>query len=230
MPSRSPADAETIAMKARPTRRDDIPAHTIAGSSKTAIGLEYIAKVAALLAVALLVLVVISINRGREVQTSAKGIVADFHTANNFFTDRADFQAPTTAREELQQLSGVLTQLNGATETDVNMLAATVPDVQRLLNAGRGDVDIANQLNGVAATLKNAGQSLNGISNQADDTVSAVNGQVGAANGNVGQLNAVLAQIDHKLAVLPALPIPPSAGNALRAVPAQLPGLPGVTK
>lgn len=216
--SPSPADAGTAPItRVRPgmVRRTDIPPERIAGSSRSAIGLEWIARLAAVLAIVLLVLVVFSVQRGRLVQDSAKGVVADFHMANDFFAARADFRAPTTAREQMQQLAVVLRDLEGVTRTDVDLLAATVPDVQRLLEAGRGDVRIAHELDEVATTLQQAGRDLNDISSAADGTVSAVNSEVATADRQVEALNAQLAQIERKLALLPAVPIPPGTDGPI---------------
>jgi hypothetical protein len=161
----------------------------------------------------LLVLVLVAIHRGREVQASSKGLTADFRAVNGFFADRANFAAPATAREQLRTLTSVLGSLNDATAEDVDILAETLPDVQRLLQAGRGDVAIALQLNAVAKTLLEAGKGLRQISADADRTTSAADRQVERTKQQLDELDKVLGTIENKLALLPAVPIPPETGT-----------------
>ncbi|MCQ4079107.1 hypothetical protein NGB36_00360 [Streptomyces sp. RB6PN25] len=169
-----------------------------------AITTEWMGKIAAIIAIALFFLVMTAIHKGLLVQSSARSIVQNFHTTNNFFATRADFNDPALAKQELQTLAGVLTQLNGTTVQDVNDLAATLPNVARLLDAGKGDVDIAKQMQGVAGTLQGSASSLHRIAGGAEGSVSTVNNSLAAAINLVGQLNAQLAITEQKLSVLPA--------------------------
>ncbi|GAA5117550.1 hypothetical protein [Haloechinothrix salitolerans] len=187
-------------------RRRDIPPSSVQGSSRSAIGLEWFARIAAVAAVVLLVLVLGALERGRIVQASAKGIVDDFHTANDFFAERADFGSPATARKQLQELRSVLVKLQNQTEKDVSALSATVPDVQRLLEAGQGDVRIAHRLDSTATVLRGYAADLRQVAVNADDTVSAVNGEVERSIALVVALNNELAEIERKLAAVPARP------------------------
>lgn len=193
-------------------RRTDIPANDLPGSSWSAIALEYLAKLCAVAAVVLLVLVIVAIHRGREVQASSSGLTADFRTVNGFFADRANFAAPARARQQLQTLTAVLTDLDNTSAGDVELLASTLPDVQRLVQAGQGDVTIAQQLVPVAKTLREAGNGLRDIAKDAAGTTSAADRQVGLAKQQLDELNNQLARIQHKLAPLPAVPISPETG------------------
>lgn len=184
--------------------RTDVPADAVRSSSVVAITTEWLGRLAAIIAIVLFVFVMMAIHKGKVVQTSAKEIVQDFHSANNYFASRADFDAATRAKEELQRLAGVLNQLNDATANDVTDLAATLPDVNRLLAAGKGDVNIAGQLQTVAKTLQGSAGSLHQIANGAEASVSSVNDLVASAIDLVNQLNAQLAITERKLAPLPA--------------------------
>lgn len=186
-------------------RRKDIPPSSVQGSSWSAIGLEWFARIAAVAAVILLVLVLGALERGRVVQASAKGVVSDFHKANDFFSERANFDAPEKARKQLQELNKVLGQLHVQTEKDVSGLSATLPDVARLLSAGQGDVDIAHSMNKTGKVLRGYADDLRVVAVNADGTVSAVNGQVKSAITLVGSLNNVLAEIERKLAPIPTV-------------------------
>jgi hypothetical protein len=194
-------------------RRTDIPAGDLPGSSWSAIALEYLATLCAVAAVVLLALVVVAIHHGRETKLAGQGTTAAFRTLNGFFADRANFAAPARARQQLQTLNTVLTELDDTAAGDVDLLASTLPDVQRLLQAGRGDVTIAQQLVPVANRLREAGNDLHTIAEDADTTASAANRQVVLAKQRLDELNEQLAQIQRKLALLPAVPIPPDTGE-----------------
>jgi hypothetical protein len=193
-------------------RRTDIPAGELPGSSWSAIALEYLARLCAVAAVVLLALVVVAIHHGRETKLAGQATTAAFRTLNGFFDDRVNFAAPARARQQLQTLNAVLTDLDNTSASDVDLLASTLPDVQRLKLAGQGDVAIAQQLGPVAKSLRDAGKDLHTISGNADSTASAANRQVVLANQRIVELNDQLAQIQHKLTLLPAVPIPPDTG------------------
>jgi hypothetical protein len=193
-------------------RRTDIPAGELPGSSWSAIALEYLARLCAVAAVALLALVVVAIHHGRETKLAGQATTAAFRALNGYFDDRANFAAPARARQQLQTLNAILSDLDTTSAGDVDLLASTLPDVQRLKLAGQGDVAIAQQLVPVAQSLRDAGKDLHTISGNADSTASAANWQVVLANQRIDELNDQLAQIQHKLALLPAVPIPPDTG------------------
>ncbi len=194
-------------------RRTDIPPGGLPGSSWSAIALEYLARLCAVAAVVLLALVIVAIHHGRQTKLAGEATTAAFRTLNGLFDTRADFTAPARARQQLQTLNTVLTDLDTTAAADVDLLASTLPDVQRLILAGRGDVTIARELVPVAERLRKAGTDLHEISEDADNTASAANRQVVLANQRIDQLNAQLAQIQRKLALLPAVPIPPNTGQ-----------------
>lgn len=185
-------------------RRTDIPLSAVRSSSLMAITTEWLGRVAAVIAIVLFVFVAMAIGKGLAVQDSARQIVRNFHTTNGYFASRADFSAATKAKQELQQLRAVLSQLNVSTATDVTNLAATMPDVTRLLAAGKGDVNIAGQLLAIGNTLQGSAGSLHQIAGGAYTSVSTVNDLLGSAGDLVGQLNAQLAITEQKLAILPA--------------------------
>jgi hypothetical protein len=176
------------------------------------IALKYLARLCAVAAVVLLVLVVVAIRHGREVKIAGQATTDDFRTLNGYFTDRANFAAPARARQQLQTLNAVLTDLDTTSGGDVDLLASTLPDVQRLIRAGRGDVTIAAQLVPVAKSLREAGTDLHTIAEDADSTASAAGRQVVQAKQRLDELNDQLAAIEHKLALLPAVPISPDTG------------------
>ncbi|MGW5518139.1 hypothetical protein [Nocardia africana] len=169
-----------------------------------AVATEWLGRLAAVVAAILLVLVMLSIHKGLLVQHSARTIVDNFRKTNEMFTQRADLTAPATARKELEELKGILTQLNIATATDVDHLGALLPDATALLAAGRGDTHIAGQLQTVATTLQGSAASLHHISADANTTVSEVSGALTQALDLVGQLNTELTRTTDKLAPLPA--------------------------
>ena len=185
-------------------RRMDISTDNVPGSSVWAIGTEWLGRLAAVIAILLFVLVVGAINKGLMVQQSAKDIVENFHVTNDFFADRTDLTAPATARKQLVELQKVLAGLNAATEQDVSALSATLPDVRRLLAAGNGDVQIANNLNEIASVLRASAGSLHRTAASANETVSDVDALLAEAIRLVDELNAQLTTTDRKLAPLPA--------------------------
>ncbi|MBY8862000.1 hypothetical protein K7711_36375 [Nocardia sp. CA2R105] len=191
-------------------RRVDLPSqYGTASSSAPAVGrfsvaTEWMGRLAAVMALALVVLVLISVHKGLKVQHSARTVVDNFRTTNQFFSQRADLSAPATARKELDQLNAVLTQLNATTAADTNQLGNLLPDTRALLAAGQGDTKIANQLNGVAGTLAGAAGSLHQIAGDANTTVTSVDSQLGQAIDLANQLNAQLTRATGKLGPLPA--------------------------
>lgn len=186
------------------TRRQDISPEVVWGSSKNHLVIEWFSRLACFLAIVLLLLTIITIRRGKVVQTSAVNIVDDFETANEFFAKRADFGAPTKARELLQQLGVVLGQLQVQAAEDVSLLSATIPDVQRLLNAGKGDVAIGQFAASVGTTLTGAARDLNRIASDAESVVISVNRLLDQGIDGVKRLNSQLAQIEGKVAIVPA--------------------------
>lgn len=193
-------------------RRTDIPAGALPGSSWSAIALEHLARLCAIAAVMLLALVVVAIHHGRQTKIAGEQTTAAFRTLNGYFADRANFAAPARARQQLQSLNTVLVDLDTVTAADVDLLVSTLPDVQRLLVAGKGDVWIARELVPVAQRLREAGGDLRAIAKDADHTAAAADRQVVLANQRLNELNDQLARLERKLALLPALPIPPDIG------------------
>ena len=193
-------------------RRTDIPAGELPGSSWSAIALEYLARLCAVAAVVLLALVVVAIHHGRETKIAGQATTAAFRTLNGYFADRVNFAAPARARAQLQTLNTVLIDLDTTTAADVGLLASTLPDVQRLLQAGRGDVTVARELVPVADRLRGAGRDLRTIARDADKTAAAADREVVQANQRLDGLNDQLARLERKLALLPAVPIPTDTG------------------
>ncbi|WP_413768893.1 hypothetical protein [Rhodococcus pyridinivorans] len=186
-------------------RRHDLPASVIPGPSGYAVATEWIGRLAAVLAIVLLAMVLATIHKGLQVQNSARTTVANFRTTNDFFAQRADLTAPATARQQLEELSGVLTQLNTAAAADVNHLAALLPDAQALVAAGRSDADIAAQLESVATTLQDSAASLHAISTEANTTVAAVDQELTTALTLVEELNSGLTRTYNKLTLVPEM-------------------------
>ncbi|MFC0450361.1 hypothetical protein [Rhodococcus jostii] len=196
-------------------QRPDVPATAVAGSNGFTVATEWMGRLAAVLALVLFALVLMAIHKGQLVQDSARTIVDNFRTTNGYFADRADLTAPATARKQLDELAGVLADLNTATATDVDHLAALLPDARALLAAGQGDTAIAGQLEGVATTLQGSAASLHQISGDANTTVSAVDNELTTAIDLVNQLNRELTRTTNKLALIPAQDaiIPAPGGN-----------------
>jgi methyl-accepting chemotaxis protein len=167
------------------------------------VGLKWVARCAAVAAVVLFALVIVAIHRGRVVQATAQELVATLHTNNGYFDNRVDFTMPGRIRDEVRALHTVLDQLDRSTNEDVGLLDATLPDVARLLEAGRGDVQIAQRLTGVAGTLRDAARDLRKITGDADGTVDSVDRRVATAVELVDRLDRELTDIDRKLGVLP---------------------------
>ncbi|WP_262365862.1 hypothetical protein [Gordonia sp. OPL2] len=197
--------------------RPDIDHRTIRGSSGFAIATEAIGRVSVVVALVLFVLVMLAIDKGLAVQDSARQVVNNFHTANDYFDERADLTAPATARRQLEELQGVLTELNRSAAVDVTNLAALVPTMQKLLAAGQGDQQIAATLDGIAASLRESAGSLKSISAKANTAVNGVNEQLVAAIDLVDQLNNELSRTTRKLAPIPAqdglIPAPQQPGG-----------------
>lgn len=197
-----PASALPTA-KGRTRRRPDVPIAAIPGSSGYAVATEWLGRLAAVLAVVLLGMVLATIHKGSQVQNSARTIVDNIRVTNDFFAQRTDLTAPATARKQLDELAGILTQLNTVAATDVDHLSALLPDAQALLAAGQGDTAIAGQLETVATTLQGSAESLHAISANANTTVTAVDTELSTALDLVGQLNAELTRTTNKLALVP---------------------------
>lgn len=205
-------DIPTSALPSRPgrlRRRVDLPDHSFRTAGAVTVGrfstaTEWIGRLAAVMGLVLVVLVLISIQKGLKVQHSAHTVVQNFHTANDYFAQRADLNAPATARKELDQLNTVLAQLNTSTAADTKQLGDLLPDMKALLAAGQGDTSIANQLQGVAGSLAGAAGSLHQIAGEANTTVTDVDSQLSTAIDLVNQLNAELSRTTGKLAPIPA--------------------------
>ncbi|MBH5143451.1 MULTISPECIES: hypothetical protein [Rhodococcus] len=200
---RSDAQASAPTRKGALRRRTDVPATMIPGSSGFAVATEWLGRLAAVLAIVLFVMVMMTIHKGLQVQNSARATVDNFRTTNEFFADRTDLTAPATARKQLDELAGILAQLNTTAAADVDHLAALLPDAQALVAAGQGDTQIAQQLETVATTLQGSAASLHEISSTANTTVSAVDGELSQALELVNQLNAELTRTTNKLALVP---------------------------
>lgn len=196
-------------------QRPDVPVTAAASSNGFTVATEWMGRLAAVLAIILFGLVLMAINKGQQVQDSARTIVDNFRITNDYFAQRADMTAPATARRQLDELAGVLANLNTATATDVDHLAALLPDARALLAAGQGDSTIAVQLEGVATTLQGSAASLHQISADANTTVSDVNNELTTAIDLVNQLNSELTRTTNKLALIPAQDaiIPAPGGN-----------------
>ncbi|WP_202033221.1 hypothetical protein [Nocardioides sp. WS12] len=185
-------------------RRYDVPHKYLAGSTGWAVATEWLGRLAATVAIVLMIMVFHTIHKGLVVQDSADKIVTDFHTANDFFADRADMNAPKKVRKQLQALQRVLAQLDDAAALDVRELSAVLPIVDRLLKAGEGDVRIAKQLKEIATILGGSAGELRAIATKADATVSGVDRQLSEALRQVELLNSQLERTTRKLAILPA--------------------------
>ncbi|WCT06038.1 hypothetical protein [Rhodococcus qingshengii] len=184
-------------------------------STRYAIATDWTTRLCVVLALCLAVLVLMSIHKGLLVQRSAATVVDDFHTANQYFADRADLSAPATARSELERLSKVLEELNAVGGEDVRLLSDLLPDASALLAAGQTDALLAEQLREVAATLHTSAQSIHQIAATADTTVSEVAVKLDETLTLVKQLNAELSRTTAKLAPIPAQNqfIPAPGGN-----------------
>jgi hypothetical protein len=196
--------AAPLRRKAALRRRTDVPTSMISTSSGFAVATEWLGRVAAVLAVVLFAMVMMTIHKGLQVQDSARTTVDNFRITNEFFSQRTDMTAPATARAQLDELAGILAQLNTAAAADVDHLAALLPDAQALVAAGQGDTQIAQQLESVATTLQGSAASLHEISASANTTVSSVDGELSQAIDLVNQLNFELTRTNNKLALVPA--------------------------
>lgn len=172
-------------------------------STRFGIATEWVGRCAALVSVILFVLVMMAIHKGLTVQGSSRTVVENFRTTNDFFADRADLTAPAKARQQLDELTGILAALNSSGATAVNSLGALLPDAATLVTAGQGDSRIAAQLETVAATLQNSAASLNRISTEANTTVTDVDSALSDALVLVDALNSELARTTDKLALVP---------------------------
>lgn len=193
--------------------RTDIPAAEFPAATKYAIITEWLGRVAVVAAVILFALVMTAIHKGLQVQHTADSVVDNFITTNRYFDERADLTAPATAREQLQQLQTILTDLNTVAATDVEHLGLLLPDATALVAAGQGDNQIAQQLQTVAVTLQGAAASIHQVAATADTTVGQVSTQLNTALELVRKLNAELTRTTDKLAPIPAQDglIPPPA-------------------
>ncbi|UZG60290.1 hypothetical protein [Rhodococcus opacus] len=196
-------------------QRPDVPVTAAPGSTGFAIVTEWMGRLAAVVAVVLFAMVLMAIHKGKLVQDSARTVVDNFRLTNEYFAQRTDLTAPAKARQQLDELAVVLAQLNSATATDVDHLAALLPDARALLAAGQGDTAIAGQLETVANTMQDSATSLHRISADANTTVSDVNNELTTAIDLVNQLNAELTRTKNKLALVPEQGafIPAPGGN-----------------
>lgn len=199
-----PASGLPAARDGGARRRLDLPASVFPSSNGFAIATEWLGRLAAVMAVVLFALVVACIHKGKLVQDSTRTVVDNFTTTNDMFSQRADLSAPATARKQLDELAGVLTQLNQVTAVDVDHLGSLLPDAQVLLAAGQGDVVVAGELKEIATILRDSAASLARISSSADQTVAAVDQELTRATDLVALLNAQLRRTTNKLALIPA--------------------------
>lgn len=202
--SRTDLPASAFPSRGGGSGRGDVPYSYLTSSTAWAIRTEWLGRLAGLIAVVLMVLVFQAIHKGLVVQKSARGIVTDFHTANGYFDTRANLNDPAKVRQQLVELQGVLTSLNQSTATDVTALSAVLPVVDRLLKAGKGDVQIAADLRDIANTLSGSAGALRSIATDANGTVSQVDAQLSEALHQIDLLNAQLTRTTNKLAILPA--------------------------
>lgn len=198
--------ATTMTAGRRPwgSERTDIPRSEFPTSTRCALVTEWVGKLGAVAAIVLFVLVMMAIHKGLLVQHSAKTVVTNFRTTNQYFDTRADLTAPATARKQLEHLRVILADLNAAGARDVEQLSALLPDASALLAAGRGDSDIARKLQAVAASLQTAAKSINQIAESSDTTVQQVGIKLAQALALTRQLNAELYRTTVKLAPIPA--------------------------
>lgn len=192
------------AMRGRLRHRGDVPGTALPTTGPLATTTEWLGRLAAILAIALFILVLICIHKGKLVRDSAYTVVSNFTVTNAMFDERADLTAPATARRQLDELASILADLNTTTTADVDSLAGLLPNARTLLAAGQGDATIAAALEGVATTLQSSAASLARISTDADQTVTDVDSSLVTAIDLVNQLNAELTRTTNKLALIPA--------------------------
>ena len=186
-------------------RRDDIPPHEIAGSSKCAIATEWIGRGAAVLSAFVLFQVLQAVETGQDVQASGAGIVQNMKATNQMFDERADFAAASRARRQLQDLQQVLAELNASAAVDADLLARALPDLQRLLATVNNNSQLAGDLRSLGQELSTAAASIRATAVKADGTVKAASGELTTTLQLLDELNAVLARIERRLAPVPDL-------------------------
>lgn len=190
-------------MSVKSNRRTDVYTGDVPGSGPSVLFIEWFGRVLAFVGIIMLLLAVITMHRGKVVQRSAKAIVADFHTANDFFATRANFTSPTMVKEQLQTLAQILTDLNKQTIIDVELLGRALPSLTSLVNAGATDVRIAEDVKALGMMLQGVAIRLNSIAADANITVASVIALLTRTIDLVGQLNGQLVSVASKLAILP---------------------------
>lgn len=160
--------------------------------------------IATVMAAVLAVLVIIAINKNRDVRDSGETVIDNFATTNLMFDTRADLSAPQRARAQLAELTGILTDLDKAAGRNANRVNAMLPDTRRLLASGGADVAIVHQLRDVTTTLASSSQQLGNIATTADGTVGEIDKTLGTAVDLVNALNAELKRTTDKLRPIPA--------------------------
>ena len=207
-------------MKLHLPRRPDAPAaEPTEGASWSEIGLRWTGRLCAATAAVLFAVVLVAIHRERLVHASTTALVATLRHNNGYFDNRVDFTQPDRIRDQVRSLEGVLGQIDLASGEDVTLLAATVPDVARLLEAGKTDLRFAHDLTGVAVTLRGSAQDLLRIAEHANQTVDSTDARVRTALTLVDQLNTQLADLEGKLAVLSIAPGPGRAARLTGVLP-----------
>jgi hypothetical protein len=185
-----------------------------AAPSWSQTGLRWIARLCAITATVLFALVLVAIHRERLIHQSANELVATLHIDNGYFDDRVDYASLGRIRDETQDLRQTLTQLDSAAAEDVRLLQLIVPEVTRLLEAGRTDLDIAHDLPGVADTLHTNAQHILRIAGHADGTVASADARLATTVDLVTRLNRALGNIDARLRIISAVPLPPATNGA----------------
>src|SRR5581483_7301726 len=182
-------------------------------------GLRWIARLSALTATVLFVLVLMAIHRERVIHQTANELVTTLRTDNGYFDERVDYASSGRILDHTQDLRQTLGQLDVAAGEDVHLLEMIVPEVTRLLGAGRTDLDIARALPGIADTLNIDARKTLRIAGHADGTVTSADARLAETVDLVRRLNRALGSIDAKLRIVPAVPVPPALSNGASTLP-----------
>lgn len=186
-------------------RRSDVSPEAIPGSSGWAIATEWLGRIAAVLAIFVVLQVLEAVETGQQIQTSATAIVDNMETTNEFFDDRADFTVPARARTQLEALATVLAKLDRSASASVDLLASTLPLIRKILNNVNGNAGIAGKLLALGKELRQAASSIRATAEAADATVKTAGAQLKKTIALLDDLNRELAQIERRLAPVPNL-------------------------
>lgn len=173
------------------------------GSSWGAIVLEWLGRICAVSAAAVLVLTLVVIDNVHENRSITADVLDDFEAANNFF-DPVDLDSASRARAQLEELVGLLGQLRQQTGTGVKLLSDVVPDVDRLLRSAGTDLKVAENLRRSAGALAGTAGSLRTVAERAGDGADQLDGLLSRSVSLVRDLNGVLAEMERKLDNVPA--------------------------